>query len=77
VRRNHVSLTSLECKALWILAEHGASFPPLAVELDPELQKAGERAVEKIWRLHMARAHSRWLWFWPFGRTREVQTSAE
>jgi hypothetical protein len=67
-------LTPLECKALWLLAEHGAFHPPLSIQLDPDLRQAGERAIEKIWRQYRGIGERRWLWFWPFGR--KAQTSA-
>ncbi|MGH7510643.1 MAG: hypothetical protein ACREMZ_14385 [Gemmatimonadales bacterium] len=47
------SLTALEVKALWLLAEHGASHPPLEIQRDPALRRAGERALDKVWREHM------------------------
>lgn len=78
MRRHQASLTPLECKALWLLAEHGASHPPPAIQRDRELREAGERAIKKIWRQHMRMGkRHQWLWFWPFGRRREVQTSAK
>jgi hypothetical protein len=45
-----VSLTALECKALWLIADIGYSMPCPDLERDPALESAAERALDKVYR---------------------------
>lgn len=45
-----ISLTVLECKALWLIADIGYHTPQTSLGDDPDLQAAAERALDKVWR---------------------------
>lgn len=45
-----LTLTSLECKALWLCADIGYQMPNPDLERDPELEAAAERALDKVYR---------------------------
>ena len=49
--RKQISFTTLECKALWLIADagyHDRLFPEL--DADPALDAAAASALDKVWR---------------------------
>jgi hypothetical protein len=45
-----ISLTVLECKALWLIADIGYHTPNTSLDDDADLQAAADRALDKVWR---------------------------
>jgi hypothetical protein len=48
--QKQISFTTLECKALWIVADIGLSMPCPELERDPDLEAAATRALDKVYR---------------------------
>ncbi len=45
-----ISFTTLELKALWIIADIGYHTPDSPLDNDADLEAAAERALDKVWR---------------------------
>lgn len=45
-----ISFTTLELKALWLIADIGYHTPDSSLDADEDLVAAAERALDKVWR---------------------------